>query len=126
MRKIGLAILLAVFTVTACTEAPEKQEKVVLVTPEKISDLKVVTIIDVRTPEEFSEGHINGARNIDFHSPDFEKQVEALDKNGSVLVYCQAGGRSAQAADHLMKTGFVQVYDLRGGFEAYQETEAGK
>ncbi|MFV0572277.1 MAG: rhodanese-like domain-containing protein [Xanthomarina gelatinilytica] len=55
-------------------------------------------IIDVRTPEEFQEGHIEGALNIDFYSEDFEKEFHKLDKEQPVYLYCRSGYRSNQSA----------------------------
>ena len=59
--------------------------------------LKVV-VLDVRTPKEFKEGHIPGATNIDFTTPDFEKRIGKLDKSKTYLVHCASGGRSRTRA----------------------------
>jgi rhodanese-related sulfurtransferase len=61
-------------------------------------------ILDVRTPEEFSGGHIAGAVNLDVSSPDFQEQLDNLDKDKKYLVYCRTARRSAEAA-RIMKTG---------------------
>ncbi|MBX7224772.1 MAG: thioredoxin family protein [Chitinophagales bacterium] len=72
-------------------------------------------IMDVRTPEEFAGGHIKGAINIDWNSPNFAKESSTLDKERPVFVYCLSGGRSASAAAYLQENGFVEVYNLEGG-----------
>lgn len=72
-------------------------------------------IVDVRTPEEFEEGHITNAVNMNVTGDDFEKQIESLDKEKPVMVYCKSGGRSARAASILKDKGFKNVYDLDGG-----------
>jgi len=72
-------------------------------------------IVDVRTPEEFKEGHITNAVNMNVTGDDFEKQIESLDKEKPVMVYCKSGGRSARAASILKEKGFKNVYDLDGG-----------
>lgn len=77
-------------------------------------------LIDVRTPREFSNGFIEGARNIDYNGDSFEKQMKKLDKNKPVLVYCAAGGRSENAAELLKEWGFKEVYDLEGGYNAWK------
>src|SRR3954470_11433636 len=64
---------------------------------QKLVEEKKVVVLDVRTPEEFKEGHIAGATNIDFRGPDFEKRIGQLDKSKSYLVHCAAGGRSTQS-----------------------------
>lgn len=85
---------------------------------------KSVQLIDVRTPEEYAVGHLEGARLIDFYSPDFSAQMNKLDKNKPVAVYCAVGGRSGSAAEQLHKMGFTKVYDLAGGIRAWRS--AGK
>lgn len=72
-------------------------------------------LIDVRTPSEFSGGHLKGAKNIDINSGAFETEIKALNKNNPVMVYCLSGGRSAQAADILSAAGFKEVYNMQGG-----------
>lgn len=74
-----------------------------------------VTVIDVRTPEEFAEGHIEGAQLIDFYSATFERQIAALDPDGEYLVYCRSGNRSGQTIALMERYGIDQVWDLRGG-----------
>ncbi len=74
-----------------------------------------VQILDVRTADEFNSGYLKGAKNIDFYSNDFEKQLLTLDKSKTIMVYCLAGTRSAKAADILKKNGFQNVYSLKGG-----------
>jgi thioredoxin len=81
-------------------------------------------IVDVRTPEEYAEGHIQGAQNIDWKNAEFAINVGALDKSKPVLVYCQSGNRSKQAAEYLTNNGFTTVYELDGGISSW--TEAGK
>lgn len=77
-------------------------------------------LIDVRTPEEFQSGHIAGARNWNINDGDLAIKAASLDKLKPVLVYCKVGGRSQKAADQLVKAGFVQVIDLKGGFDAWK------
>jgi len=75
-----------------------------------------VQLIDVRTPAEWQQtGVIEGARRINFNSPDFQAQVAQLDKNKPVIVYCASGGRSPQAAATMVKMGFKKVFDYVGG-----------
>ncbi|MBX7125391.1 MAG: rhodanese-like domain-containing protein [Cyclobacteriaceae bacterium] len=76
-------------------------------------------LIDVRTPEEFTGGHIDQAVNIDFKSPGFAEAFSAYDKTTPLFVYCQKGGRSGKAAAQLKEMGF-KVTDLQGGFSAWQ------
>lgn len=76
-------------------------------------------LLDVRTPEEFSEGNIIGSVNLNFNGADFETSLDSLDKTIPVYVYCQAGGRSGKAKDLMLEKGFTEVYNLIGGFGSW-------
>lgn len=77
-------------------------------------------LLDVRTPEEFAEGHIEGAINIDFLNANFSEQIIAqLKKEIPVYLYCRSGGRSAKAMLVLRDLGFQTVYELEGGFMGF-------
>ncbi|MBL7776725.1 MAG: thioredoxin fold domain-containing protein [Chitinophagales bacterium] len=76
-------------------------------------------LVDVRTTEEYTDKHINGAKNINYNSADFEKGMLDLDKNKPVYIYCLAGGRSKQAANWAVKNGFTQVYNLEFGINSW-------
>jgi rhodanese-related sulfurtransferase len=73
-------------------------------------------ILDVRTPPEFADGHIEGAIMIDFNAGNFRDEAEKLDKNKRYLVYCRTGNRSGQAAKIVNELGFKEVYNMDGGF----------
>jgi rhodanese-related sulfurtransferase len=77
-------------------------------------------IVDVRTAEEFKDGHIKGANNIDIMSADFEAQLGKLDKNTPTLVHCQAGGRSMRALKVFEKLGFTNLIHLDEGFGGWE------
>ena len=101
MRRILLALSLAlglVVGVSACSAPAE---------PVALAD--DVIVIDVRTPEEFASGHLEGAVNIDVQSPDFEAQLAQLDPAGSYFVYCRSGNRSGQAIDRMTALGFTDL-----------------
>lgn len=80
-----------------------------------------VQLLDVRTPEEYAEGHINGATNINVQSDNFrEMAVRELSKDSTVLVYCRSGRRSLTAAEILIKLGY-KVVNLKGGIIDWKE-----
>jgi len=85
-----------------------------------IADKKVV-VVDVRTPKEFSAGHIAGATNINFLATDFAKTITGLDTNKTYLVHCAVGGRSTQALPLFEKLQFQSVYHLDGGIKAWEK-----
>ncbi len=85
-----------------------------------INDSNAV-IIDVRTEEEFSEGFIPGALNIDIYKGQgFVYLIEELDKSKNYYVYCKAGGRSAQACSIMNQLGFKSAFNLVGGIMKWQ------
>lgn len=73
---------------------------------DKIKELPTATIIDVRTHDEFSKGHLLNAINYDWNRNDFDKQIALLDKKKPVFVYCLSGSRSASAANFMRSVGF--------------------
>lgn len=79
-----------------------------------------LTIVDVRTPDEFAAGHLAGAIEIDLNGPSFATEVAKLDRNGVYFVYCHSGHRSATAVAYLQQAGFTSIYELQGGIVAWQ------
>ena len=82
---------------------------------EKLKEMPTATIIDVRTIDEFSKGHLANALNYDWNEIEFDKQISSLDKSKPVFVYCLSGGRSSSAASKMRSEGFKTVYELDGG-----------
>lgn len=80
-----------------------------------------VQLIDVRTPEEYEQGHIVGAINIDWKSDSFaDKAVQMLDKSKTIAIYCRGGRRSHAAAGKLYSMGYTHIVELQEGFEAWK------
>ena len=90
---------------------------------ERLSELDEFQLLDVRTPEEFAKGHIEGAQNIDWNNPRFAQQVRVLDKDKPIFVYCLSGGRSAKAVAVLEKAGFNEIYELAGGMMGWRSNK---
>ena len=81
-----------------------------------ISNDENIEILDVRTPDEFNEGYIPGAQNIDIYKGQgFIEEVNELDKSKEYYVYCRSGARSAQACTLMEQQGFENTYNLQGG-----------
>lgn len=78
-----------------------------------------LVILDVRTPEEYAEGHLDGAVLVDFYEPDFADQLAALDKDVPYLVYCRSGNRSGQTIPLMQQLGFDSAVDVDGGILAW-------
>ncbi len=79
-----------------------------------------LVILDVRTPEEFAEGHIDGAVMIDFYRDDFATELAKLDPDASYVLYCRSGNRSGQTLELMEGLEFQNVQDVDGGIVAWQ------
>jgi len=77
-------------------------------------------IIDVRTPEEFADGHIENAVNTDFRSESFNNEIDKLDKSKTYLVYCRTANRSRSAVDIMEELGFNKIYHMLGGIVQWE------
>lgn len=80
-------------------------------------------VIDIRTKKEFDEGHIKGAKQIDFFGTNFEKELDKLDKKKRYIMHCKSGGRSGKSLSIWKKLGFKQVYHLNTGFDGWKAAE---
>lgn len=80
-----------------------------------------LVVLDIRTPEEFAEGHLAGAVNIDFYAADFRQQIQALGRDAPYVLYCRSGNRSSQARQLMADLGFTNVVDVDGGIVAWQQ-----
>ena len=78
-----------------------------------------LVILDVRTPDEFNDGHIEGAIMLDFYAADFAQKIAELDPDVPYLLYCNSGNRSGQTALFMDELGFTDVADVDGGIQAW-------
>ena len=131
MKSIKLVVIVCFFTLFSCKEQKLKAQKTIDGQQQEIAKIEAVDfkakiegkpfqLIDVRTPEEYNEGHIASAKNINFYDTNFLKLLEKLDKSKPVFLYCKSGGRSGKASARLRDAGFKSIYDLKGGFVAWQ------
>ena len=82
---------------------------------------KQIAILDVRTPEEYAEGHIAGAKNLNLFDPEFKSKLAALDKDKPYLVHCASGNRSARVRDMMQAMHFTKIYHMQDGFNAWRK-----
>ncbi len=82
---------------------------------------KESVLIDVRTPEEYSEGSIPGAININVKSDDFQKLITKMNKESDYLIFCRSGRRSVTASEIMSDSGFKKLTNIKGGYLAYKE-----
>jgi len=118
MKSKVFALFILSFLFLSCQGQSTKEVKTVDVKTfaNKLNSTSNPQLLDVRTPEEFSEGHIENAVNVNWNSDDFVTKAKQYDKSKPVFVYCKVGGRSSQAADKLAELGFIEIYNLEGGF----------
>ena len=124
-KIIKLAISLILMTMSAMQiSGCDNNDNVISVSAlefEKELKAASVRLLDVRTPQEYAEGHIDGALNINVQSDDFQQIAEKeLAKDSTILVYCRSGRRSMDAAEILTRLGY-KVINLKGGIIEWKE-----
>jgi rhodanese-related sulfurtransferase len=78
-------------------------------------------LFDVRTVEEYMDGHIEGAKSLNVLDDQFDKTISNLDKSQKYLIYCKSGGRSAKALQKMKEAGFNHVLELEGGYQNWSK-----
>lgn len=110
-------VLLLSFTVVA------QAQKIVQVTSTEASKLLAKDskwiVLDVRTPDEFKDGHIKNAINIDINSDDAFQKIEKLNKNAKYIVHCRTNHRSGKAVAYMNTHGFKTIYQMSDGFSGW-------
>ena len=113
MKKV-IALFASLLLLAGCSSSSSAVDLSVSEFSSKVTEAGIITL-DVRTPSEFNEGHIEGAQLIDFQSGNFESEIETLDKSKTYAVYCRSGNRSGQAVKIMSDAGFTNLYNLNGG-----------
>ena len=117
-KYISIIFVTVTFFFNSCTNGqstPSGPSIPAVAFSKKMADLPAAPIIDVRTPGEFSQGHLKNAINYDISKSGFENQIASLDKSKPVLVYCLTGSRSTYAVRYMQSIGFKEVFELNGG-----------
>jgi rhodanese-related sulfurtransferase len=102
------------------TLAAQSFEQVDAQTFKSLVETREGVLLDVRTPEEFNQGHIAGAELIDFYERSFQSKIAKLDKDATYYVYCRSGNRSGQTIALMKSMGFTDVYGLEGGINVWR------
>ncbi|NIJ44626.1 rhodanese-related sulfurtransferase [Wenyingzhuangia heitensis] len=111
------AIIVVWFVFQKFKEHQLKESRLSVIEFKKALRQDKIQIVDVRTVKEFNTGHIKNAININVLSQNkFKEQIETLDKNKPTYIYCRSGKRSLKALDQMLNSGFVNIYDLKGGY----------
>lgn len=130
LLTLSVSLIIGVVLVGGCTgnetQTVAETQIIEVVTPQEAFNMiesnrnnPDFVIIDIRTPEEFTEGYIEGAINIDYYSATFEDELDSIDKNKMYLIYCQWGNRSGATLATMEGLKFMEVYDIKSGIEAW-------
>jgi len=129
MKRLLLILLVAAAVLTiGCPKAPVATRVFTDIPPQEAFNLiednegnPDFVILDVRTPGEFAQGHIENAINIDYNSEIFREELNNLDKDKAYLVYCASGSRSKGAVAIMQELGFMTAYNMQGGISQWQQ-----
>ena len=120
--KITLKLSLLIFILnincnnSQTTKSKTQQGVVIKLLPKEFNEKSQnQTIIDIRTPQEFAQGHIEGAVNINYFGRSFLEEVSKFDKKKPIFIYCRSGNRTSSASRKMLNQGFNEVADLQGG-----------
>ena len=130
LLTLSASLIIGVVLVGGCTgdetQTVTETQIIEVVTPQEAFNMiesnrnnPDFVIIDIRTPEEFTEGYIEGAINIDYYSATFEDELDSIDKNKMYLIYCEWGNRSGATLATMEGLKFMEVYDIKSGIEAW-------
>ncbi len=126
MRKLAYLLVVG-FVVSACGATDVAEATGLRTVPATDAEAVIavggddLTVLDIRTPEEFAEGHIEGAVNIDFYAADFGDRLAGLDPEARYVLYCRSDNRSGQTMPVLDELGFSDVAEIDGGVLAWAE-----
>jgi rhodanese-related sulfurtransferase len=134
MRTLSLVLFLAA---TGCSAVPQAFAPNAMAIQAQSAARPVVTIdvteayqwitsdpnfmiLDLRTPEEYAQGHIAKSRLLNFYDSSFKTQLETMDRNQPYIIYCRSGARSGEAMKTMQEMGFRKVFNIKGGTLAWQ------
>ncbi len=116
-------LLLPVIALLFCSLTTITAQNKVSVSSKQVSSMllkdKKIIVLDVRTAEEFSYGHIKGALNIDIRQPDAFSKIDKLNKNAKYIVHCRTNHRSGIAVNHMIQSGFKNIYQMMDGWSGW-------
>ena len=122
--KTVITLLAVIFLANAATFGQQQfnetqEEQIERISKSKFQE-KIATgeyiLLDVRTVEEYMQGHLEGAKSLNFLDESFDNTIASLNKNYKYLIYCQSGVRSANALQKMKDAGFIHVLELEGGY----------
>lgn len=111
---------------SSSSEGKEAKIEEIISTLDNVNEInfksKKNVLLDVRTPEEFAEGHVPGAVNIDVKNPNFEEEIQKLDTKKNYFIYCKSGVRAKLATEKMQEKGFKNAKNFKDGMSTYKGT----
>lgn len=120
MKTIIYLFFCSIVALQSCAQKSEGYVNVSSDSLQKMMKDEHAILIDVRTPEEYAEGHLPGAVNINYNDPNFSEGLDTLNKDLVYEVYCRSGGRSSLSSEIMVKKGFKNVYNLENGITEWK------
>jgi rhodanese-related sulfurtransferase len=132
-KKLIISLTLALLFLGACGQeknnAKDKQKDGSEIISQDISVSEFLelynpqnhVLIDVRTLDEWNDGHLKNAIRIDYYEDGFENEISKLDMDKSYILYCKSGGRSGKTLNMMKEKGFTVVYNIEGGMIQLKE-----
>ncbi|MCF8236095.1 MAG: hypothetical protein K9G67_14005 [Bacteroidales bacterium] len=120
-----LIVAILLILTAGCSDSNFKtisQEKAVLMMEENHHNADFM-VLDLRTPAEYAEGHIEGAVNLDFKNECFTGSLETMDRDKTYLIHCRTVNKAGKTLDIMKELGFKEVYLMDGGFKAWKEND---
>jgi rhodanese-related sulfurtransferase len=122
MRILLISLIITLITVTLSCQSQDGGIKQLdaQAFEQKLKQTQSYNLIDIRTLDEYKQGHVDKAVMIDFYSNDFKNQLAKLDKSKPLFYYCASGNRSGKTVPLLKELGFKEVYELKVGFNGWR------
>ncbi len=121
MKTKVLITLIAVFSTITFAQGQQLKQVTSKEAANMLKSDKNLVVLDVRTAEEFKDGHIKGALNIDIRQPDAFVKIDKLNRNARYVVHCRTNHRSQVAVDHMMQSGFKNIIQIMDGFNGWSQ-----
>ena len=120
MKKILFLIIPALMAIGCNGQSNKESGNVDVETAKEMIENGEVVVIDVRTNEEYNQGHLEDAKLYNYQSDNFNAEINELDRDKAYLIYCHSGNRSSKAAAVMNDLGFKTVYNMEGGISAWK------
>jgi len=119
MKAKILTLVILIFSTLSFVQGQQVKQLTSIEAEKMIMSSKKDVVLDVRTADEFSQGHIKGAINIDIKQSEAFDKINELDHNATYIVHCRTNHRSTTAVNHMFEEGFKNIYQMTDGFNGW-------